>query len=76
MIEFAEPFSEPCLSCSPLVGDLNNFYRHSNISYGDPFGSKGKQFNLANTCPNWTHEGLFEWHWSIEKESEIRFQKY
>ena len=23
------------------MGDLNNFYRHSNISYGDPFGSRG-----------------------------------
>ena len=37
-IEFGEPFSEPCLPCGPLVGDLNNCYKHSNISYGDPFG--------------------------------------
>ena len=39
-------------------------------------GGKGQKFNSANTCPIWTSEGLFESYWPIEKDAEIRFQKY
>ena len=81
-IEYVAPFSEPHLSCGPLVADLNHFHKHSNTSYGNLFGrglgSEGggctrdrataEKFNLPNTCLIWTCYGSFELHLSTDHE--------
>ena len=60
-------------------GGFELFYRHSNISYGDPFsrGSWGQGRGSAAgggatgenlTCPILVQIGLLEWHWPTDHE--------
>ena len=53
-IKFVTPFSEPCLSCGPLVADLNHFHMHSNISYGDLFGRGGSDQGVGQGKEDWS----------------------
>ena len=81
-LQFFAPFSELCLPCGSLVGDLNKHHLTLTswvhrfriyklffyVEYYSRGGGTGEKFNLPNTCPKWTGWGAFEWHWPTDHE--------